>query len=64
MQNNLGEVFEPENIADFERATLKITSSTIENINEIKQRSVDLYAEKFSRKAGVNRLDKFIKKNI
>lgn len=64
MQNNLGEVFEPENIAEFEKATLKITSLGMDNIKEIKQRSVDLYAEKFSRKAGVNRLDKFIKKNI
>ena len=63
-QYNLGEVFEPENILDFQKAALKLSSLKIGNIQEIKQRSVNLYAEKFSRKAGIDRLEKFIKKNI
>ena len=63
-ENGLGEVFEPENILDFQKATLKISSLKIDNISEIKQRSVNLYAEKFSRKAGIHRLEKFIKNNV
>lgn len=62
-ENTLGEVFEPENLLDFQKATLRISSLEINHISEIKQRSVNLYAEKFSRKAGVNRLEKFIKEN-
>jgi len=63
-ENYLGEVFEPENITAFEKATLKLTSLESVNIAEIKQRSVNLYVEKFSRKAGINRLEKFIRNNV
>lgn len=63
-QFDLGEVFESENILDFQNAALKLSSMEIDNIEKIRQTSVNLYAEKFSRNAGIERLDKFIKKNI
>ncbi|QBO57199.1 hypothetical protein NBC122_00350 [Chryseobacterium salivictor] len=60
-ENRLGQVFEPQNIIDFQNAALKISDLKIDDIREIKQRSAKLYSEKFSRKAGIDRLEKFIK---
>ena len=62
--HNLGEVFDSENIADFEHATLKIAALPEDKILQIKQRSVILYQEKYSRNAGVNRVEQFIKSNL
>lgn len=64
VENNLGEVFEPENLLDFQKAALKISNLQPENISEIKQRSLDLYTKNFSRVAGVNKLEKFIKNHL
>lgn len=61
IDNNLGEVFEPQNIVDFQRAVQKIINLKVDNIIEIRERSLSLYSEKFSRKAGIERLDNFIK---
>ena len=63
-ENNLGEVFEPENIKDFENSVLKICSLETDIINKIKLRSVNLYAERFSRRAGIGRIEKFINNHI
>lgn len=62
--NNLGEVFESENIIGFELATIKICSYKEIDIAGVKKRSLDLYSEKFSREAGADRVDEFLKLNI
>lgn len=63
-ENRLGEVFESENILDFELAILKILTYNPGEYIQIKERSLNLYNKKFSRAAGTERVDKFIKMNI
>lgn len=62
-ENNLGEVFESQNNDDFQKAVQKICNLRPQAVSEIKQRSLNLYKEKFSRSAGVDRVDRFIKVN-
>lgn len=63
-ENDLGEAFSSEHGVGLEMATLKLAQYSTENINNIKDRSVNLYREKFSRDAGANRIDNFIRKNL
>ena len=59
--NDLGVVFESENIIDFKKAVLKISTLKTDNIRDIKERSVNLYLRKFSRSAAIESLVRFIK---
>ena len=63
-ENYLGESFESENISAFEQATMNIANYSEKNKEEIKQRSLNLYREKFSRQSGADKLDEFIRKHI
>ena len=63
-ENDLGESFESENISEFEQATLNIANYSQKNKEEIKQRSLNLYREKFSRQSGADKVDEFIRKHI
>lgn len=62
--NSLGEVFESENNADFETATLNLAAFSPEKVSEIKERSINLYREKFSRDAGAEKVHQFMRKNF
>lgn len=62
--NDLGTVFQPENINDFERAALTLAAFTPEKAAEIRERSTVLYRERFSRAAGSERVHQFIRKNF
>lgn len=63
-ENYLGESFESENISAFEQATLNIANYSQKSKEEIKQRSLNLYREKFSRQSGADKVDEFIRKHI
>ena len=60
-ENKLGESFESENISTFEQATLNIANYSEKNKEQIKQRSLNLYREKFSRQSGADKVDEFIR---
>lgn len=63
-ENNLGEAFSSENNIEFEKATLQIADYSREDTIELRNRSLELYQSKFSREAGANRIDNFIRKNL
>ena len=58
--NKLGVTFDSENEQEFVKACIEISSFKEENIMNIRERSLNLYQEKFSRKAGINNLNNFI----
>lgn len=62
--HRLGEVFESENNMEFGAAALKLAAISAEKIIEIRERSINLYTEKFSRSAGAENVNKFITKNF
>ena len=59
-QNSLGEVFEPENNLDFINALQRIICYDELSLKEIYKRSMSLYNSEFSRKAGVDKINKFL----
>lgn len=63
-ENGLGEVFSSEDETEFKHATLKLAEYSTQRIHEIKNRSINLYHEKFSRDAGAKRIDNFIRKSL
>lgn len=62
--NKLGVYFNSEDNIQFEKACLEIEKFSEQEINEIKQRSLNLYRDTFSRKAGVEKIDSFISKHL
>lgn len=58
--NKLGVTFDSENEQEFVKACIEISSFKEENIMNIRERSLNLYQEKFSRKSGINNLNNFI----
>ena len=64
VNNDLGVAFESENEDDFVKATLEISTFNEIRSNEIKLRSLNLYKKEFSRKAGVEKIYSFIRKNL
>lgn len=63
VDNDLGITFESENVDEFIEATMNIVNYNHLKTEEIRERSLFLYKEKFSRKAGVNRIHNFIQSN-
>ncbi|RCU42974.1 glycosyltransferase WbuB [Chryseobacterium lacus] len=59
----LGEVFHSEDNTGFEEAALKLIQYSQEIVVRIRKNSLNLYAEKFSRAAGTERLNTYIIKN-
>ena len=62
--HDLGEVFQSENNTDFESATLKLAAISADKVREIRERSINLYSQKFSRSAGGEKVHQFITKNF
>ncbi len=59
----LGEVFQSEDSKGFEEAALKLIQYPQERVERIRESSLNLYTEKFSRAAGAERLNVFLYKN-
>jgi len=60
IENNLGETFEPENTDDFLTAISRISEYNDATKDAIAKRSHALYNSVFSRKAGVEKIDRFL----
>lgn len=61
---DLGEVFQSENNTEFQSAALKLAAISVDKVREIRERSINLYSQKFSRSAGAEKVHQFITKNF
>ncbi|KMQ71138.1 glycosyltransferase family 4 protein [Chryseobacterium koreense] len=61
--HQIGEAFNSEDQEDFQKAVLRIIGYSQEEIVEICKRSLILYQNQFSRQAGADRVDQFIRKH-
>lgn len=63
-KNELGEVFQSEDINQMYESIIKIYNYSKDKKELIYKNSISLYKTEFSRESGLNKLDNFLKKNL